>query len=188
LKFYDYNEAPIWPNYTETEVNEWLSKWPSLAPSPMYLLVLATEKMAPQFFLTQLSKAMGCFSQTNALAEPLSYHPSWLEPLYRGDVPLHRYQATFISRLNAIRGNRVKHRIVRDGETQTSSVAHIGLSPREWQMLQCVAKGQTNETIADILNLSVGTVKNQLTKIYRKLGVTSRGAARSRFKSLAETA
>jgi DNA-binding NarL/FixJ family response regulator len=62
------------------------------------------------------------------------------------------------------------------------------LSPREWQLLQCVAKGMTNEDIADHLNLCLGTVKNQLTKIYRKLGVSGRGAARSRYKSLAEVA
>ena len=188
LQSYDYDVPPIWPNYTQNDANQWLVKWPGIAPSPLYLRILTLDEVAPDVFAEQLSKAMGCFSQTNALAEPLAYHPSWLEPLHRGDVPLHRYQATFVSRLNAIRGNRVKYRIVRDAQSQTSSIAHIGLSPREWQLLQCVSRGQTNDYISEQLNLSVGTVKNQLTKIYRKLGVTNRTAARSRFKSLAETA
>jgi DNA-binding NarL/FixJ family response regulator len=69
-----------------------------------------------------------------------------------------------------------------------SQWVHLGLSPREWQLLMRVSNGLTNEAIADQLNLSVGTVKNQLTKIYRKLGVSGRAAATSRFKGAVEEA
>ncbi len=56
------------------------------------------------------------------------------------------------------------------------------LTPRERQLVAEILKGQTNRSIAAVLGTSVQTVRNQLTTLYRKLGVSSRLelAARSR--------
>ena len=56
------------------------------------------------------------------------------------------------------------------------------LTPRERQLVGEILKGQTNRSIAAVLGTSVQTVRNQLTTLYRKLGVSSRLelAARSR--------
>jgi DNA-binding NarL/FixJ family response regulator len=51
------------------------------------------------------------------------------------------------------------------------------LSGREVEVLRLVARGLTNDQVADQLFLSKRTVTTHLTSIYTKLGVTSRNAA-----------
>jgi DNA-binding CsgD family transcriptional regulator len=51
------------------------------------------------------------------------------------------------------------------------------LSPRERQILQRIAAGQTNQEIAAELDLSVNTVNNHVASILEKLGQPSRAAA-----------
>lgn len=46
---------------------------------------------------------------------------------------------------------------------------HHELSLRELEVLRLMAKGYTNEEVADELVIAVGTVKNHVTNIYRKL-------------------
>ena len=52
-----------------------------------------------------------------------------------------------------------------------------GLSERELEVLEIVARGQSNRDVAKELFLSEATVKSHLSHIYGKLGVTSRTAA-----------
>jgi DNA-binding NarL/FixJ family response regulator len=47
--------------------------------------------------------------------------------------------------------------------------AQHALSPRELEVLRLMARGSTNEEIAEALFIAVGTVKNHVTNIYRKL-------------------
>ena len=64
--------------------------------------------------------------------------------------------------------------LVDDGDrVGTSDV----LSPRELEVLQLVAAGQTNREIAGELTLSEHTVRRHLQNIFAKLGVPSRAAA-----------
>ena len=51
------------------------------------------------------------------------------------------------------------------------------LSEREVEVLRLVAAGLTSAEVAERLYLSPNTVNAHLRRIYRKLGVTSRGAA-----------
>ena len=62
------------------------------------------------------------------------------------------------------------------GRPVRATSAH-GLSARETQVLQAVARGLTNAEIADELFISPRTVGSHITSIYRKLGVSSRSAA-----------
>ncbi len=48
------------------------------------------------------------------------------------------------------------------------------LTPRERQVVQLLVDGCSNEEIATRLGLRPQTVKNQLTRIYTKAGVSSR--------------
>lgn len=50
----------------------------------------------------------------------------------------------------------------------------IELTPREWQVLKLIQQGCTNQEIADELIIEVGTVKNHVHNILRKLDVSSR--------------
>ena len=51
------------------------------------------------------------------------------------------------------------------------------LSKREWQVLELVAQGNPNKTIATLLFISENTLEHHLTRIYQKLGVSGRTAA-----------
>jgi DNA-binding NarL/FixJ family response regulator len=52
-----------------------------------------------------------------------------------------------------------------------------GLSPREAEMLSFVAKGLSNQEIADAAYLSINSVKTYLRTSYRKIGVERRSQA-----------
>ncbi len=58
------------------------------------------------------------------------------------------------------------------------------LSPRELEILRLLANGATNREIAAQLVLAEGTVKNHVTSILGKLGVTDRTSAALRAKEL----
>ena len=51
------------------------------------------------------------------------------------------------------------------------------LTAREVEVLRLVARGMTNEQVAERLVISPRTVNTHLTSIYGKIGVTSRSAA-----------
>jgi len=48
------------------------------------------------------------------------------------------------------------------------------LSNREMEVVRCVAMGMRNKEVADKLGVSEATVKNHLTSVYAKLGVSDR--------------
>jgi LuxR family transcriptional regulator, regulator of acetate metabolism len=62
------------------------------------------------------------------------------------------------------------------------------LTPREREVLELVADGETNAAIAVRLSLSEDTVKTHMRGVLRKLHVTSRGAAVARYLRLRDTA
>jgi len=51
------------------------------------------------------------------------------------------------------------------------------LSAREEEVLRWVSEGKTNDEIAQILNISVNTVRNHLQQIMRKLNAVNRTEA-----------
>jgi LuxR family maltose regulon positive regulatory protein len=58
------------------------------------------------------------------------------------------------------------------------------LTPREMEVLQLVAAGDTNQTIADALFITVRTVKKHITNILGKLDVNNRTQAAARAREL----
>ncbi|ABO49461.1 response regulator receiver protein [Desulforamulus reducens MI-1] len=62
-----------------------------------------------------------------------------------------------------------------NGKERTSNVNQ--LTNREFELLKLIAKGISNKAIAKQLFISEKTVKNHLTSIYSKLGVTNRTEA-----------
>ena len=53
----------------------------------------------------------------------------------------------------------------------------ITLSPREQQVLECIAQGKSNSVIAQLLDISPETVSTYVKRIYAKLGVSDRVGA-----------
>jgi DNA-binding NarL/FixJ family response regulator len=64
-----------------------------------------------------------------------------------------------------------------DGPAQDATRAFPSLTPRERDVLDRLARGENNETIALVLGLSPKTVRNQVSLILNKLAVTDRAAA-----------
>ena len=60
---------------------------------------------------------------------------------------------------------------------QVSEGVFSPLTPREVEVLDCVAQGNSTKEIARILGISDQTVKNQITSILRKLAVNDRTQA-----------
>ena len=56
-------------------------------------------------------------------------------------------------------------------------VAEAGLSPREVELLRLVAQGLSNQDIAEVMSVSVNSVKSYIRSAYRKIGVTRRTQA-----------
>ena len=51
------------------------------------------------------------------------------------------------------------------------------LSPREWEVIACTAKGMTNPEIAESLGVSANTIRFHLKSIFAKIQVTNRTEA-----------
>ena len=57
------------------------------------------------------------------------------------------------------------------------AIASLGLTPRECEVLERLARGEPNKEIARAMGLSPNTVKTHVANIYAKLGVSGRGKA-----------
>ena len=62
-------------------------------------------------------------------------------------------------------------------EIPAERLAHLGLSPRETQILGWIVHGKSNPEIATILSISVRTIHKHVEHVYLKLGVENRHAA-----------
>jgi ATP/maltotriose-dependent transcriptional regulator MalT len=73
-------------------------------------------------------------------------------------------------------------------ERNIAAVASLGLTPRECQILDLLASGQSNKELARTLGVSPHTVKTHLANLFEKLDVDRRVKAieRARLLSLIE--
>jgi ATP/maltotriose-dependent transcriptional regulator MalT len=60
----------------------------------------------------------------------------------------------------------------------------LGISDREFEVLELLAAGRSNKEIASALNVSPNTVKTHVAKIFAKLEVTRRTEAILRAREL----
>lgn len=63
------------------------------------------------------------------------------------------------------------------GSEVPAAMAALAMTARDWSVFQLLMQGAGNEEIAAQLHLALGTVKNTITRIYRKLDVNDRDAA-----------
>lgn len=66
---------------------------------------------------------------------------------------------------------------VREAARQSAQAAFAGLTEQELKVLGLVARGMTNREIARSLHLSEGTVRNYVSVILNKLGLSNRAEA-----------
>ncbi len=66
---------------------------------------------------------------------------------------------------------------VREAARQEVAAAFANLTEQELRVLELVAEGRTNREIAQVLFLGEGTVRNYVSSILSKLGLTNRAEA-----------
>jgi len=73
----------------------------------------------------------------------------------------------------------IQRRMDRYGQqaADKGSGSHVSLSPREMEILELICQGASNKDIAQRLGISYQTVKNHVTSILQKLGVSDRTQA-----------
>lgn len=82
-----------------------------------------------------------------------------------------------LSRLRAVAADVADAGLAQGEAAVFALMTRFGLSRREAQVLQEVARGGTNDHIAQTLAISRSTVKTRLENVFRRLGVTSRTEA-----------
>jgi DNA-binding NarL/FixJ family response regulator len=87
-----------------------------------------------------------------------------IRAIQMGDMPLHPRVARYLFKVKAARENISMNRI-------------NDLTEREREVLRLIAKGLSNKEVAQILNLTKGTVKIHVSNILSKLNVSSRTEA-----------
>jgi len=70
-------------------------------------------------------------------------------------------------------------------EPNEKAAKALGLTPREREILEHLAKGASNKEIARTLAVSPNTIKTHVASLYLKLGVSGRGKAVEAARSLA---
>ncbi len=69
-------------------------------------------------------------------------------------------------------------------EKNDQALEYLGVSKRECEVLELLARGQTNKQIAAALFISPNTVKTHLANLYSKLDVSRRTQAIARARHL----
>ena len=79
--------------------------------------------------------------------------------------------------------NRIRHTL-QPLEAKLEALKLSGISRREYEVLQLMAQGNSNQEIADKLFVSLNTVKTHSAKLFTKLDVRRRTQAVQRAKDL----
>ena len=89
--------------------------------------------------------------------------------------------------LGAWLGNRLTPRRASSApfERNAAAVRSLGLSPRELEILDRLAAGESNKEIARRLGISPNTVKTHVARVYEKLAVQRRVQAVEKARFLA---
>lgn len=100
-------------------------------------------------------------------------------PIYVGAIAL-----VFI-----VLGIWIGHRLARpeppeEFERNDEAMGYLGITPREHEVLELLARGHSNREIAETLFVSPNTVKSHLSSLYAKLEVSRRTQAVRKARSL----
>lgn len=71
-----------------------------------------------------------------------------------------------------------------DWKLNEAALQELGISKREYDVLELIAQGHTNQEVADKLFVSANTVKTHLSNLFSKLDVNRRTQAIQRAKEL----
>ena len=116
---------------------------------------------------------------------------NWLEYRYLArafstEIYVALVAAAFVA-LGIWAGNKLTPRPAAEGPFQRNDAAirSLGLSPREVEILDALALGESNKEMARRLGISPNTVKTHIARLYEKLKVQRRVQAIEKARSLA---
>lgn len=81
-------------------------------------------------------------------------------------------------------GNRLTAKPRQAFARNDAAIASLGISTREYEVLEMLAAGHANKVIARRLDISPNTVKTHLAKLFEKLEVASRTQAINKAREL----
>ena len=113
----------------------------------------------------------------------------WLEYQYAVRVFSTEIYIVLIAVLFTALGIWVGSRLTKRGESKpfeknAQAIEYLGISDREYQVLELLAEGRSNQDIADSLFVSPNTVKTHLAHLYEKLEASRRTQAIQKAKTL----
>ena len=90
------------------------------------------------------------------------------------------------ARINPDKTNKIIVEVQRKENWQVDEkmINELGISKREYEVLELIAKGHTNQEVADKLFVSPNTIKTHLANLFAKLDVNRRTQAIQRAKEL----
>lgn len=115
------------------------------------------------------------FAADQALIGSLLIAAPQMETLLTRDIALNDIQKRHLRRLRDLLGHSRAH--THRGQNVPAAITALAITPRDWRVFELLLGGASNEEISEQLHLALGTVKNTITRIYRKLDVTDREAA-----------
>jgi DNA-binding NarL/FixJ family response regulator len=135
------------------------------SPSTIVLVLTASEE--PEYLLKALRAGASGYVLKHMGSQQIV---GAIRRVLEGDSPLNQEVAMqLLTRLI----DDMKHKDAQL-EAQPKSSVPIPLSPREMEVLKLLARGQSNQQIANDLFISMSTVKNHVHHIIEKLGASDR--------------
>lgn len=137
--------------------------------------------------VSQMKKTIIVYSLSVACA---AFVLQWLEFQYRVKMIPTEFYIVLIAVLFTLLGVWVGNRLTADKsvtpvfEKNASALQYLGVSEREYEVLELLAKGHSNKEIAERLFVSPNTVKTHLANLYGKLEVSRRTQAVQKAREL----
>jgi ATP/maltotriose-dependent transcriptional regulator MalT len=143
----------------------------------LLLVALLSIQGKKQEATNELSLLLPLIQQYSIVASIL-YLRQWVMPLFE-DMELSELpeeQAKFVEQLLILYKQR--NTSSRRGEEEVpDGLLALGISKKEWRVLQYIMEGKSNDDIAQTMFIAVSTVKTHINNLYKKLSVANRKEA-----------
>jgi DNA-binding NarL/FixJ family response regulator len=138
--------------------------------------VLLLDMEMPEGNGIEVTKTLTAAGTTTRILAFSSYKdPSYVRGVYgsgaHGYVTKNKDSAVLLEAIAAVAAGEERWFV--PTKPKAGPIEEAGLSKREADVLKLLAKGKTNASIGNLLNVSEHSVKNTLTSVYSKLGVAN---------------
>ncbi len=139
----------------------------------------------------QRDEALDCLStllptiQVHNIVASILYLRQWIMPVFEAldTAALAEEEARCVEQLLILYKQR--NTTSRRGEDEVpDGLLALGISKKEWRVLQYIIDGKSNDEIAQTMFIAVSTVKTHINNLYKKLAVTNRKEAIDRGREL----